>query len=68
MEDLINQLRNLEVSTEEQQNAVATVINIIKNNEVNPRQISIGEYKQISLFDWKDKYDSSKYKYIWDIW
>lgn len=51
MEDLINQLRNLEVSTEEQQNAVATVINIIKNNEVNPRQISIGEYKQISLFD-----------------
>lgn len=51
MEDLINQLKSLEVSNREQQDAITTVINLIKYNEVNPRQISIGECKQISLFD-----------------
>lgn len=51
MEDLIIQLKNLNTTNEEQQKAIFTVIQLIKSNEVNPRQISIGECQQLSLFD-----------------
>lgn len=51
MDDLIKQLNSLDATNREQREAIETVISLIRFNEVNPRQISIGEYQQLSLFD-----------------
>lgn len=51
MEDLIKTLESMDVSNNEQKQAIAIVIQLIKYNEVNPRQISIDEHQQLSIFD-----------------
>ena len=41
----------IKVLNEEQRNAINVIIDLIKANEINTKQISINEPHQISLFD-----------------
>lgn len=51
MGELIRQLNSLDATNEEQRNAINVIIDLIKANEINTKQISINEPHQISLFD-----------------
>ena len=54
MSDLIRQLNSLDAMNDEQRKAIKIIIDLIKNNEINSKQISINDLHQISIFDWGD--------------
>ena len=51
MSDLIRQLNSLDAINDEQRKAIKIIIDLIKNNEINSKQISINDLHQISIFD-----------------